>query len=104
MGIRINTSKVQATSADTDALARTAMKKMAHSLDASEEVDMNHYGWESAMQLGFCARDWEEKMVSLAKRMGALSERLKESAGSYGATEAEAETRLRDGLRDLGGA
>jgi hypothetical protein len=41
-------------------------------------------------------------MVSLAKRMGDLSRRLKESADGYDRADAEADSRLNAGLRDLG--
>jgi hypothetical protein len=43
-------------------------------------------------------------MVSLAKKMGELSQKLRESADGYDRADAEAESRLRAGLNDLGRA
>jgi hypothetical protein len=82
------------------------MRRLSHSLDTSEEVYGSHYGhgWESPVHLKVCAEKWEEHMVSLAKRMGELSEKLRDSADGYDAADAEAESRLRTSLNDLGRA
>ncbi|MFG2731320.1 type VII secretion target [Streptomyces canus] len=102
--IDINAARVRAAADDTESLSQQTMKRLSHSLDTSDEVYGSHYGngWESPVQLKVCAEKWEEHMVSLAKRMGELSQKLRESADGYDSADAEAESRLRAGLHDLG--
>ncbi|GAA1351708.1 type VII secretion target [Streptomyces beijiangensis] len=104
--ISIETTRVRAAAADTEALSRQVMARLARSLDTSDEVYGAHYGngWQSPVQLKVCARKWEEHMVGLAKKMGDLSARLRDSADGYDAADAEADSRLRSGLDDLGKA
>ncbi|WP_306323359.1 MULTISPECIES: type VII secretion target [unclassified Streptomyces] len=103
--IDINAARVRATADDTESLARQTAKRLSHSLDTSDEVRASHPGpgWHSPAELQACARAWEEHMVSLAKRMGELSEKLRDSADSYDRADAEAESRLHAGLNALGG-
>ena len=102
--IRINAAGVRGAAADTEALSRQVAKRLDHALDGSDGVHGSHHGngWTSPAQLKACAEKWEEHMVSLAKQMGDLSRRLKESADSYDRADAEADSRLNAGLRDLG--
>lgn len=102
--IHINSAGVRGASADTEALSRQVAKRLDHALDGSEDVYKTHYGngWSSPDQLKACAERWEDHLVTLAKRMGDLSRRLKDSAGSYDRADAEADSRLRAGLNDLG--
>ncbi len=104
--IDIATARVRAAADDTESLSHQVMKRLSHSLDTSDDVYGSHYGngWQSPVQLKVCAEKWEEHMVSLAKRMGELSRRLRESADGYDSADAEAESRLRAGLNDLGRA
>lgn len=104
--INIDGARVRAAATDTESLSHQVMKRLSHSLDTSDEVYGSHYGngWESPVQLKVCALKWEEHMISLAKRMGELSQKLRDSADSYDRTDAEAESRLRAGLNDLGRA
>ncbi|MEV0093445.1 type VII secretion target [Streptomyces sp. NPDC050738] len=104
--ISIDTARVTAAAADTEALSRQVMARLAGSLDTSDTVYGAHYGngWQSPVQLKVCAQKWEEHMVELAKKMGDLSARLHDSSHSYTSTDAEAESRLRSGLNDLGKA
>ncbi|MFZ3560223.1 type VII secretion target [Streptomyces sp. BH055] len=104
--IDINAARVRATADDTESLARQTAKRLGHALDTSDEVPASHHGhgWRSPEQLRACAHAWEEHMVSLARRMGELSEKLRDSAASYDRADAEAESRLRAGLTDLGRA
>ena len=104
--IDVKTARVRAAAADTESLSRQGMRRLGHSLDISEELPSSHYGngWESPARLKACAEKWEEHMVSLAKKMGDLSQKLQESADGYDSTDAEAESRLRTGLSDLGRA
>lgn len=104
--IDVNTARLRSAAADTESLAQQVMKRLGHSLDASEELYGSHYGngWESPLRISICARNWEDHMISLAKRMGELSQKLRESADGYDAADAEAESRLRAGLGDLGRA
>jgi uncharacterized protein YukE len=102
--IHINSAGVRSAAEDTEALSRQVAKRLDHALDGSEAVYGAHHGngWTSPAQLKACAEKWEEHMVTLAKRMGDLSRRLKDSAGSYDRADAEADSRLRAGLNDLG--
>ncbi|MEU0744204.1 type VII secretion target [Streptomyces sp. NPDC006134] len=104
--VDINAPQVRAVADDTESLSRQVMKRLSHSLDTSDDVYGSHYGngWESPVQLKVCALKWEEHMISLAKRMGELSRKLRESADGYDRADAEAESRLRAGLDDLGRA
>ncbi|GGZ39301.1 type VII secretion target [Streptomyces poonensis] len=104
--IDIDTARVRAAADDTQSLSRAVMKRLSHSLDTSDDVYGSHYGngWESPVQLKVCAEKWEEHMVSLARSMGELSEQLRSSADGYDSADAEAESRLRAGLNDLGRA
>jgi uncharacterized protein YukE len=104
--IAIDAARVRAAANDTESLSHQVMRRLSHSLDSSDEVYGSHYGngWESPVQLKVCAEKWEEHMVSLAKRMGELSRRLRDSADGYDRADAEAESRLRAGLGDLGRA
>ncbi|MFI6013094.1 type VII secretion target [Streptomyces sp. NPDC051243] len=104
--ININAARVRSAANDTESLSHQVMKRLSHALDTSDEVYGSHYGngWESPVRLKVCAEKWEEHMVSLAKRMGELSRRLRESADGYDRADAEAESRLRAGLNDLGRA
>jgi uncharacterized protein YukE len=101
--IDINAARVRATADDTESLARQTAKRLGHALDTSDEVPDSHHGhgWQSPAELKACARKWEEHMVSLAKRMGELSDKLRDSADSYDRADAEAESRLRAGLTGL---
>ncbi|MCH6159651.1 WXG100 family type VII secretion target [Streptomyces marispadix] len=102
--IHIDSAGVRGAAADTEALSRQVSKRLDHALDDSEGVHSSHYGngWTSPAQLKACAEKWENHMVGLAKRMGDLSRRLKESADGYDRADAEADSRLNAGLRDLG--
>ncbi|HET6633946.1 MAG TPA: type VII secretion target [Streptomyces sp.] len=102
--IRIDSGKVRGAAADTEALSRQVAKRLDHSLDGSDAVHTSHYGngWTSPAHLKACAGQWEDHLMALAKKMGELSGRLKDSADSYDRADAEAESRLRAGLRDLG--
>jgi uncharacterized protein YukE len=104
--IEIKTTRVRAAAADTESLSQQVMKRLAHSLDTSDEVYGSHYGngWESPVHLKVCAEKWEDHMISLAKKMGELSQKLRDSADGYDSADAEAESRLRAGLNDLGRA
>lgn len=104
--IDIRAARVRSAADDTESLSRQVMKRVGHSLDGSDAVYGAHSGngWESPAHLTVCAQKWEEHMTSLAKRMGDLSRRLRESADGYDAADAEAESRLRTGLHDLGRA
>ncbi|RRR84707.1 hypothetical protein EHS43_10640 [Streptomyces sp. RP5T] len=104
--IDIDAVRVRAAADDTESLSQQTMKRLRHSLDTSDEVYGAHYGngWESPVHLKVCAEKWEEHMVSLARRMGELSRKLRESADGYDRADAEAESRLRSGLNDLGRA
>ncbi|MFZ3567772.1 type VII secretion target [Streptomyces sp. BH097] len=104
--IDINAARVRATADDTESLARQTAKRLGHALDTSDEVAASHHGhgWRSPAELRDCAHKWEEHMVSLAKRMGELSEKLRDSAAGYDRADVEAESRLRAGLTDLGRA
>ncbi|MER5438945.1 type VII secretion target [Streptomyces sp. NPDC002790] len=101
--IDINADRVRATAHDTESLARQTAKRLSHALDTSDEVPATHHGhgWQSPAELRACAHKWEEHMVSLAKRMGELSAKLRDSADSYDRADAEAESRLCAGLTDL---
>src|SRR4051812_45556210 len=98
--IHINSAGVHRGAADTEALSRQVAKRLDHALDGSDGVHVAHHGngWSSPAQLKACAEQWEEHMVTLAKRMGDLSRRLKDSAGSYDRADAEADSRLHAGL------
>ncbi|WP_425828823.1 type VII secretion target [Streptomyces fractus] len=102
--IDINAARVRATAHDTESLARQTAKRLGHALDTSDEVHATHrgHGWQGPAELRACARKWEEHMVSLAERMGELSDKLRDSADSYDRADAEAASRLRTGLADLG--
>lgn len=102
--IHIRSGAVRNASADTEALARQVAKRLDGALDGSAEVARVHHGhgWTSPAKLRACAEQWEDHMVKLAKRMGELSQRLKDSADGYDRSDAEAESRLRAGLNDLG--
>ncbi|MET8475335.1 type VII secretion target [Streptomyces sp. NPDC006422] len=102
--IDIDVTRVRATADDTASLARHTMNRLGHSLDTSDDVAATHegHGWRSPARLQECARAWEDHMVSLAKRMAELSEKLRDSADGYDRADAEAESRLRTGLHDLG--
>jgi uncharacterized protein YukE len=102
--IQINAVGVRGAAADTEALSRQVAKRLDHALDDSDGVYGSHYGngWTSPAQLKACAEKWEEHMVSLTKQMGDLSRQLKESADGYDRADAEADSRLNAGLRDLG--
>ncbi|MGY0491361.1 type VII secretion target [Streptomyces sp. WG-D5] len=104
--IDIDVARIGATADDTGSLARQTAKRLSHSLDSSDAVHANHHGhgWQSPAQLKACARAWEEHLVSLARRMGELSEKVRDSADSYDRADAEAESRLRAGLNELGRA
>lgn len=104
--IEIRTARIRAAADDTESLSRQVMTRLSHSLDTSDDVYGSHYGngWQSPVQLKVCAEKWEEHMVSLAQRMGELSRRLRESGDSYDRADAEADSRLRAGLNDLGRA
>ena len=104
--IDIDSARVRAAADDTQSLSHQVMKRLSHSLDTRDDVYASHYGngWESPVQLKVCALKWEEHMVSLAKRMGELSQKLRDSADGYDRADAEAESRLRAGLGDLGRA
>lgn len=104
--IHIDAGAVRAVSADTEALSRQVAKRLDGSLDGSADVAKTHHGngWTSPAQLQSCAEKWEDHMVKLAKRMGDLSQKLRDSADDYDRADAEAESRLRAGLHDLGQA
>ncbi|MFD7297890.1 type VII secretion target [Streptomyces sp. NPDC059897] len=101
--IDINAARVRTAADDTASLARSTAQRLGHSLDASDDVHASHHGhgWQSPERLRDCARAWEEHLVSLAKRMGELSEKLRDSADGYDRADAEAESRLRAGLQGL---
>ncbi|MFE6755698.1 hypothetical protein ACFVDQ_19185 [Streptomyces sp. NPDC057684] len=88
---------------DTETLSRDAMKRLNHALDTSDEVYAAHYGngWLSPVQLQVCALNWEEHMVALARQMGDLSAKLRDSANGYRGADLEAEARLRAAVQDL---
>ncbi|MDX6363931.1 MAG: hypothetical protein QOC85_2941 [Streptomyces sp.] len=104
--IAIRTPPVHTAAGDMDDLFRQAMRRLEHSLDTSDEVYSYHLGngWESPAHLKVCAQKWEGHLVSLAKEMGDLSAKLKDSANGYDSADAEAEARLRAAARDLGKA
>ncbi|WP_208903838.1 hypothetical protein [Streptomyces incarnatus] len=104
--IDIKTHGVHGAADDTETLSRQAMQRLSHSLDSSDEVYGAHYGygWLSPLQLKVCALDWEDHMVSLAKQLGDLSAKLKDSAQGYDRADAEAEARLHAAVQDLGKA
>ena len=79
--IDIDAARVRAAADDTESLSQQVMKRLSHSLDTSDEVYASHYGngWESPTQLRVCALKREEHMVSLAKRMGELSQKVRDS-------------------------
>lgn len=102
--VDINTAGVRNAAADTEALSRQVAKRLDHSLDGASDVYTAHQGngWRSPDQFKTCASTWEDHMVALAKKMGELSGKLRESADSYDRADAEAESRLRSGLNELG--
>ncbi|MGW3210397.1 hypothetical protein [Streptomyces sp. NPDC001135] len=104
--IDIKTQGVHGAADDTETLSRQAMRRLSHSLDTSDEVYGAHYGngWLSPVQLKVCALNWEEHMVSLAKQLGDLSAKLRDSAQGYDSADAEAEARLHAAVQDLGKA
>ncbi|MEW2161205.1 hypothetical protein AB0950_39350 [Streptomyces sp. NPDC007189] len=104
--IDIKTKGVHGAADDTETLSRQAMRRLSHSLDTSDEVYGAHFGngWLSPVQLKVCALNWEEHMVSLAKQLGDLSAKLKDSANGYDSADAEAEARLHAAVKDLGKA
>jgi uncharacterized protein YukE len=102
--LRMDPGLVRGAAADTEALSRQVARRLDHSLDGADAVHGAHQGngWESPAHFTVCAGKWEDHMISLAKRMGDLSQRLKDSADSYDRADAEADARLRAGLNDLG--
>lgn len=102
--VHIHTGAVRATGDDMDALSRSAMGRLGHCLDSSLDLPYSAYGWRSAEALQSCASAWEDHMVALAHEMKDLAGRLKTSADSYDKADAEAESRLRAGMAELGKA
>ena len=104
--IDINADRVRAAADDTASLARQTAGRIHHALDTSDEVHATHHGhgWRSPAELKACALKWEEHLVSLTRRMAELSDKLRDSADSYDRADAEAESRLRAGLANLGRA
>ncbi|QNS09143.1 hypothetical protein [Streptomyces xanthii] len=104
--IDIKTKGVHGAANDTETLSRNAMTRLNHSLDGSDDVYAYHMfnGWTSSVQLKVCALNWEEHMVSLAKQLGDLSAKLRDSANGFDGADAEAERRLNAAVRDLGKA
>ncbi|MFF3564379.1 type VII secretion target [Streptomyces sp. NPDC002574] len=102
--VDIDTPAVRRTGDDMEALSRSATGRLGHALDSSQDLPYSAYGWRSAEELRACATAWEDHMVELAKRMNTLAHRLRDSADGYDAADAEAESRLRAGLTELGKA
>jgi uncharacterized protein YukE len=102
--VHIHTDAVRATGDDMDALSRSTTSKLSHCLDSSVDLPYSAYGWRSAEELQACAGVWEDHLVALAGEMKDLADRLKASADSYDRADAEAESRLRAGMAELGKA
>lgn len=81
----IHPSKVKEAGDDLAAAARAARKRLHHSLDTSDTVNVGHAGggWTSAKELADCAHAWEDHVIDLVTEMERIGEELRGSAGTY---------------------
>jgi uncharacterized protein YukE len=94
---------VRASGDDMTALSGQVRRRLRDSLNTSDEVATTHHGFDSADELKSCAHAWEDRMISLARTLGELGERLRDSADSYENNDQESADRMQHALKALEG-